>query len=89
MIYWHRFPEEINMAPNAKGVYMLGDAYQAPVYVGRSANLYERLSEHPDLNNYCLQKKDIRYFAFEETYNSEPRERELIKEYNPECNRAQ
>ena len=54
MIYWHRFPEEINMAPNAKGVYMLGDAYQTPVYVGRSVNLYERLSEHPDLNNYCL-----------------------------------
>ena len=50
MIYWHRFPEENNMAPNTKGVYMLGDDYQTPVYVGRSVNLYERLSEHPDLN---------------------------------------
>ncbi|GAI77522.1 unnamed protein product [marine sediment metagenome] len=89
MIYWHRFPEEINMAPNTKGVYMLSDAYQTPVYVGRSVNLYERLSEHPDLNNYCLQKKNIKYFAFEETYSSEPRERELTEEYDPECNRTQ
>ena len=89
MIYWHGFPEEVNITPNAKGVYILGDADQTPVYVGRSANLYERLSEHPDPDNYCLQKKNIKYFAFEETYNSEPRERELIEEHDPECNRIQ
>lgn len=88
MIYWHKFPEEINTAPNAEGVYMLGDAYQTPVYVGRSGNLYERLSEHPDPSNYCLQRKYIKYFAFEEIYNSEEREQELIEEYNPECNRT-
>ena len=52
MIYWHRFPEEVNIAPNAKGVYILGDANQTPVYVGRSANLYERLTEHTNPNNY-------------------------------------
>ncbi len=89
MISWHKFPEEINMAPNAEGVYILGDADQTPVYVGRSDNIYERLSEHPDPSNSCLQRKNIKYFAFEETYNSEQREQELIEEYDPECNRTQ
>ena len=89
MAYWYKLPEEINVAPPTEGVYILGDAYQTPVYVGRSDNLYERLSEHPDPNNDCLQRKGIRYFAFEETYNSGRREQELIKKYNPECNRTQ
>ena len=89
MIYWYKFPEEINIAPNTEGVYILGDAYQTPVYVGRPDNLYERLSENPGPNNYCLQRKNIKCFAFEETYNSEGRGQELIEEYDPECNRTQ
>ena len=89
MAYWYKLPEEINVAPTTEGVYILGDVYQTPVYVGRSDNLYERLSEHPDPNNCCLQKKNIKYFAFEETYNSERREQELIEEYDSECNPTQ
>ena len=81
--------ERYLIAPTTEGVYILGDTYQTPVYVGRSDNLYERLSEHPDPNNDCLQRKGIKYFAFEETYNSEKREQELIKEHEPECNRTQ
>ena len=86
---WKRFKEDLDEAPTSKGVYLLGDSLQNVIYVGRADNLQERLSQHPDPNNSCLQRKAIKYFAFEETFNSERREQELIEEYNPECNRTQ
>lgn len=89
MIDWLKFPEDLNEAPNTEGVYLLGDVLQNVVYAGRANNLWERLSEHPDSQNPCLRRKNIKYFAFEETSNSEEREQELIYEYDPECNRAQ
>ncbi len=89
MTDWYNFPEDLNRAPSTEGVYLLGDTLQNVVYVGRADDLRERLSQHPDPNNSCLQRKAIKYFAFEETSNSEEREQELIDKYDPECNRTQ
>ena len=88
MTEWYNFPEDLNMAPTTEGVYLLGGTLQNVVYVGRTDNLRERLSEHPDPKNPCLQRKNIKYFAFEKTSNSEEREQELIDKYDPECNRT-
>ena len=88
MTDWYNFPEDLNKAPATEGIYLLGDALKNVAYVGRADNLQERLSEHPDPNNPCLQRKDIKYFAFEETSYSEEREQELIDKYDPECNRT-
>ncbi|MBA7653000.1 UvrABC system protein C [subsurface metagenome] len=89
MTDWYRFKEDLNVAPTTEGVYLLGNSLKKPIYVGRADNLQERLSQHPDPDNPCLQRKEIKYFAFEETSNSEEREQELIEEYDPECNRTQ
>lgn len=88
MTNWYRFPDEVNEAPTTEGVYLLGDARQEVVYVGRAGNLRERLSEHPDPNNPCLQTIGVKFFAYEETSNSEEREQELINKYDPKCNRT-
>ena len=87
MSSWYRFRELFNLAPEREGVYLLGDEDQDVIYVGMAENLKDRLSQHPDPDNSCLQRKNIRYFAFEVTSNSEEREEELIEEYDPECNR--
>ena len=89
MTNWYNFPEDRSQAPSTEGVYLLGDTLQNVVYAGRADDLRDRLSEHPDPNNPCLQIKTIKYFAFEETNDSEERERELIRDHDPECNRTQ
>lgn len=86
---WFNFPDDIDKAPQSEGVYILSKTVSETgiVYVGRADDLHDRLSQHPDPKNPCLQRKSINYFAFEESGNSEDRERELINKYDPECNR--
>jgi len=87
---WYDFPKDINIAPNSEGVYLLSETSleSGIIYVGRSDDLRKRLSEHPDPENPCLEKKSINYFAYEVTNNSESREEDLIRKYDPECNRT-
>ena len=90
MTEFYRFPEDVNKAPTSEGVYLLSEAASENgiVYVGRADDLYQRLSQHPDPENSCLQEKDISYFAYEVTNDSEDREKELISDHNPDCNRT-
>lgn len=82
----YNFPDQIGFAPESEGVYLLYDSSRIVVYVGRADNLRERLLQHPDPKNLCLQRVNITYFAFEETDNSEDREQDLINQYKPKCN---
>lgn len=82
------FPREIDGVPSSEGVYLLGDSYRNVIYVGRADDLNQRLAQHPDPQNPCLQRKKVSYFAYEVTRSSENREQELIDRYNPECNRT-
>jgi len=88
MFNWYKFKEEIDDAPNSEGVYFLSESEseEGIIYIGRADDLNDRISQHPDPNNHCLQRKSIRYFAFEETFDPERREEALIKKYDPECN---
>ena len=90
MYNWYNFPENVNKALFSEGVYLLSetDSEDGIIYVGRADNLQERLSEHPDPENSCLQRKNINYFAYEVTDDSEKREGELIDKYDPDCNRT-
>lgn len=90
MTEFYRFPEDINKAPTSEGVYLLSEtaSENGIVYVGRADDLYQRLSQHPDSANPCLQKKDINYFAYEVNSDSESREQELTDDYKPECDRT-
>lgn len=89
-MHYYKFPEDISNAPNSEGVYFLSKSASDDgiIYIGRADNLRERLFQHPDPENPCLEKKDISYFAYEVTNNSKEREEELIGEYDPECNRT-
>jgi len=87
MTNWYNFPSQIGYAPTSEGVYLLGDQSEVVIYAGRADSIRERLSTHPDPKNPCLGRKVIKYFAYEETSNSEVREQGLIDHYNPECNR--
>ncbi|MBU4141573.1 GIY-YIG nuclease family protein [Patescibacteria group bacterium] len=88
MTGWKKFKEDLDDAPTSEGVYLLSETSSESgiVYVGRADNLYQRLSQHPDSDNPCLQRKSISYFAYEITNDSEDREQELIDDYNPPCN---
>lgn len=90
MYNWHKFKDDIHLAPRKKGVYLLSETNSESgiVYVGRADDLQDRLSQHPDPSNPCLQRKMINYFAFEETMFSASREEELTSLYNPECDRT-
>ena len=88
MLKWYNFKEEIDMAPDTKGVYILADDRHNVVYVSAAKDLHKELSKHPDPSNQCLRQKNVQYFAFEETPNSESKETQLITEHDPECNRA-
>ena len=90
MTEFYRFPEDINNVPTSEGVYLLAEtaSENGIVYVGRADDLNQRLSQHPDPENPCLQEKNISYFAYEVTSNSESREQELTDEYEPECDRT-
>ena len=90
MYNWYSFPGDVDRAPSSEGVYLLSETNSEDgiIYVGRADDLQERLSEHPDPQNSCLQRKDINYFTYEVTSDSERREGELISRYDPECNRT-
>ena len=90
MTEFYRFPEDVSKAPTFEGVYLLSGTVSENgiVYIGRADDLYQRLSQHPDPENPCLQRKNISYFAYEITSNSESREQELIDKYDPDCNRT-
>ena len=91
MFDWKKFKEDLDDAPTSEGVYLLSEtaSEEGVVYVGRADNLYQRLSQHPDPENSCLQRKSIKFFAYEETDDSEDMEEELIEKYDPECNRTE
>ncbi|MBU4350877.1 GIY-YIG nuclease family protein [Candidatus Parcubacteria bacterium] len=90
MYNWYYFSRDVDKAPSSEGVYLLSETNSEDgiIYVGRADNLRERLFEHPDPQNPCLKRKDINYFAYEATTDSERREGELIGKYDPECNRT-
>jgi len=90
MTGWRKFKADLREVPTSEGVYLLAEtaSESGVVYVGRADNLYERLSQHPDPKNSCLQRKSISYFAYEVNSDSEDKEQELISKYDPECNRT-
>ncbi|MFZ5392289.1 MAG: GIY-YIG nuclease family protein [Patescibacteria group bacterium] len=85
---WLKFPSQVLYAPETKGVYLLSEwaSENSIVYIGKADSLHERLSQHPDPNNRCLNRKSIKYFSYEECSNPDIREKELIRKYNPVCN---
>lgn len=71
--------------PNQIGVYGLfkGTSW---VYIGRG-DIRQRLLDHLNGDNSCITREAPTDWIDEVTSKDEQRERELIAEYNPICNR--
>jgi excinuclease UvrABC nuclease subunit len=87
---WYTFTlSNLELVPDDSGVYWLGVNNEI-IYIGSSANLNERLTDHYYTSNPCISK--ARQFAIEICSNYRERERELLQAYLnqygrlPECN---
>jgi predicted GIY-YIG superfamily endonuclease len=89
---WHPL-SGANSAPEAEGVYELGNSNNAVVYIGRANNLRRRLLEHNGASRTTCIGRNANRYRREVTAASVTRERELIQEYKqshggrlPTCN---
>ena len=88
---WHSLRNED--APEAAGVYELGNSNGAVVYIGRSGNLRQRLNQHANADGRSCLGKNASRFRYDSTSSYISRERELFTEYKdshggdiPPCN---
>ncbi|HWQ27854.1 MAG TPA: GIY-YIG nuclease family protein [Dehalococcoidia bacterium] len=80
-------------APEAAGVYELGDRSGAVIYIGSSGNLQRRIAEHASAPaNTCIGQWAAA-FRYETTIAYEAREKQLFRQYKathggriPPCN---
>lgn len=83
-------PVNVQNIPFSQGVYELSDFKYEVIYIGRTDNLNSRLQQHLSTSDACM--KDAKYFRYDETWNSERREKELLEEFRrkyghlPRCN---
>ena len=88
---WHSLANED--APEASGVYELGNSNGTVVYIGSSGNLRERINQHANADGRSCIGKNASRFRYERTSSYISRERELFTEYKdshggeiPPCN---
>jgi len=80
----------VSTVPQSEGVYELFDPGKSLIYIGRSNNLRQRLTEHLNTSDACI--KSATYFAYEVTSFSYSREQGLLEEHKrihgrlPRCN---
>lgn len=75
----------LNLKEDQYGVYGLYRA-DAWVYVGKG-DIRQRLLDHLAGDNFCIQRQKPTHWVDEVTENADAREKELIAELDPICNR--
>jgi len=73
------------LSPNQFGVYGLYKDNQW-IYVGKG-EIRQRLLDHHNGDNPCINREKPTYWVDEVTSNMDTREKELILELNPVCNK--
>ena len=88
---WHSLSNED--APEAPGVYELGNANGTVVYIGSSGDLRQRIKQHANADGRSCIGRNATRFRYERTSSYISRERELFREYKdshggniPPCN---
>lgn len=88
---WHSLSSE--NAPQAAGVYELGNSNSGVIYIGRAGDLSERITAHRGAAPGTCIGRNATKFRYEQTISSISRERELFEEYKkshggsiPQCN---
>jgi hypothetical protein len=89
-VTWYLFnSSNLALVPSVSGVYWLGINNQV-IYIGSSANLHERLSDHYYTVDQCIGQ--ARQFAIDPCFNYKERERRLLQAFLakygrlPKCN---
>jgi excinuclease UvrABC nuclease subunit len=72
--------------PNQHGVYGIYRANDAWVYVGKG-DIRQRLLDHLNGDNPCITREKPTHWVDEVTSNADAREKQLIVELNPICNK--
>ncbi len=77
--------------PEAAGVYAVTKLDRSVIYIGRTDNLKRRMAEHCNDRGHCMHRHSPGLIIFEPGANERDRivrERTLIAEYNPPCNKT-
>ena len=87
---WYAFtPFYLDFVPETSGTYWLG-GNNTVIYIGRSTNIRDRLTEHHNTNDPCIRKAS--QFAIEPCFNYREHEAELLQAFlrqhsrRPTCN---
>lgn len=88
------FDEELKKLPNAPGVYLMHDAGDAIIYVGKAVNLHNRVRSYfrkivgrgPQIDRMVQQIARFEYIVTDSELEALVLENNLIKEYSPKYN---
>lgn len=85
---------QLNVLPNSPGVYLLKDAYESVIYVGKAANLKKRTRNHFNTSSkltlktqhLMLETINLDYIVTDSAQQALILECNLIKKFNPRYN---
>lgn len=88
------FEEELKKLPNAPGVYLMHDAGDTIIYVGKAVNLHSRVRSYfrkivgrgPQIDRMVEQITRFEYIVTDSELEALVLENNLIKEYSPKYN---
>lgn len=88
------FDEELKKLPNAPGVYLMHDAGDTIIYVGKAVNLHSRVRSYfrkivgrgPQIDRMVQQIARFEYIVTDSELEALVLENNLIKEYSPKYN---
>ncbi len=88
------FDEELKKLPNAPGVYLMHDANDTIIYVGKAVNLHNRVRSYfrkivgrgPQIDKMVEQITRFEYIVTDSELEALVLENNLIKEYSPKYN---
>ncbi len=88
------FEEELKKLPNAPGVYLMHDAADTIIYVGKAVNLHNRVRSYfrkivgrgPQIDRMVQQIARFEYIVTDSELEALVLENNLIKEYSPKYN---
>ena len=88
------FEEELRKLPNAPGVYLMHDAADTIIYVGKAVNLHSRVRSYfrkivgrgPQIDRMVEQIARFEYIVTDSELEALVLENNLIKEYSPKYN---
>lgn len=88
------FEEELKKLPNAPGVYLMHDAGDSIIYVGKAVNLHNRVRSYfrkivgrgPQIDRMVQQITRFEYIVTDSELEALVLENNLIKEYSPKYN---